>query len=388
MATAIVFAEERSSDEKVSMAIKEEDASTVVSVESLMNGEAYRNVVLYSIDYAARRLTFAEVSSLEELAAEPFLDRGIRKLTTRRGFALPFDVALTFAKEAPLLASAKFVFVWNTGRCGSTLMHRALWAAGACSLSEPWWFDQFTAPWGDDGFQWPDASEIFFMCHVLDCHKQLAVKPSRVFVMNPKGFGFRAFHAVDKAFPASSFDVTHMQMYRSAIDVVESFGSIFFPDGDHPPRTLDVPTASTSLMKEKIGDIDDSFIPRDNFSKEMGFRWAEQYWQWANIEAREDLRGKTRVVSFREFCKPADDAARARLVAAVLAHVGLAPEALDLALGSFKVNSQAGHKMAGSSAVTNKMFLDEEARESLGAWVAHLTSGLGPEVAWPGTRFV
>ena len=24
----------------------------------------------------------------------------------------------------------------------------------------------------DDGFLWPDASEIFFVCHVLDCHKR------------------------------------------------------------------------------------------------------------------------------------------------------------------------------------------------------------------------
>ena len=24
----------------------------------------------------------------------------------------------------------------------------------------------------DDGFQWPDASEILFMCHILDCHKR------------------------------------------------------------------------------------------------------------------------------------------------------------------------------------------------------------------------
>jgi hypothetical protein len=388
MATAIVFAENRSPDEKTSMTISEEDVSTVVSVDELMNGEAYRNVVLYSIDYAARRLHFAEVSSLEELAAEPFLDRGIRKLTTGKGFALPFDAALSFAKEAPLLASAKFVFVWNTGRCGSTLMHRALWAAGACSLSEPWWFDQFTAPWGNDGFQWPDASDIFFMCYVLDCHKQLAIKPSRTFVMNPKGFGFRAFHAVDKAFPASSFDVAHVQMYRSATDVVESFGSIFFQDGDHPPRTLDVPTAGDAAVTEKIGVVDASQIPRDNFSKDMGFRWAEQYWHWGNVEAREDFRGKTRVVSFREFCKPTDDAARAKLVAEILAFTGLAPDGLDQALDTFKVNSQAGDRMAGSSAATNKKFLDEDARESVRVWVAHLTSGLGPDAEWPGTRFV
>ena len=134
----------------------------------------------------------------------------------------------------------------------------------------------------------------------------------------PKGFGFRAFKAVDKAFSASSSDVTHVQLFRSANDVAESFGSIFCKRSDHPPRTLDVQTASTPLIKENIGDLDDSFIPRGNLSEKMGFRWAPQYWQWAKIEARVDLRGKTRVVSFREFYEPAD-AARARLVAAVLA---------------------------------------------------------------------
>ena len=36
--------------------------------------------------------------------------------------------------------------MWNTGRFSSTLMHRVLCAAGACSLSVPRWLDQFTAP--------------------------------------------------------------------------------------------------------------------------------------------------------------------------------------------------------------------------------------------------
>ena len=35
---------------------------------------------------------WVKVSSLEDLAAEPFLDRGIRKLATDRGYALPFDM--------------------------------------------------------------------------------------------------------------------------------------------------------------------------------------------------------------------------------------------------------------------------------------------------------
>ena len=33
-------------------------------------------------------------------------------------------------------------FVWNTGRCGSTLLHKATTNLGAVSLSEPHWLDQ------------------------------------------------------------------------------------------------------------------------------------------------------------------------------------------------------------------------------------------------------
>ena len=83
--------------------------------------------------------------------------------------AVRFDVALTLSRRRSLFARQ---IVWNL----VVLAHadaQSLSAAGACSLSEPWWLDQFTAQrQGDDGFQWLDASEIFFMCHVLDCHKQ------------------------------------------------------------------------------------------------------------------------------------------------------------------------------------------------------------------------
>ena len=54
-------------------------------------------VVPYTFDHPNRRLIFVKVSSLEDLAVEPFLDRGIRKLATDRGYALPFDVGLECA---------------------------------------------------------------------------------------------------------------------------------------------------------------------------------------------------------------------------------------------------------------------------------------------------
>ena len=41
------------------------------------------------------------------------------------------------------LRDAKLAFIWNCGRCGSTLLHKALGAMpGTISLSEPFWLEQ------------------------------------------------------------------------------------------------------------------------------------------------------------------------------------------------------------------------------------------------------
>ena len=92
-------------------------------------------LVPYTFDHPNRRLIFVKVSSLEDLAAEPFLDRGIRKLATNRGYALPFDVGLEYALGCNTPAAGPL------HRCGSTFPHRALSAVGACSLSEPHWLN-------------------------------------------------------------------------------------------------------------------------------------------------------------------------------------------------------------------------------------------------------
>ena len=98
------------------------------------------SVVPYTFDHPKRRLIFVKVSSLVDLAAEPFLDRGIRKLATDRGYALPFDVGLEYALDCHTPAADP------PGRCGSTLLHRALSPVGACFLTDPHWLNQFYSP--------------------------------------------------------------------------------------------------------------------------------------------------------------------------------------------------------------------------------------------------
>ena len=136
-------------------------------------------VVPYTFDHPNRRLIFVKVSSLEDLAAEPFLDRGIRKVATDRGYALPFDVGLEYALDCYTPAAGP------PGRCGSTLLHRALSAVGACSLSEPHWLNQFCAPW-DPEPGWTLARCVGHRLHVL-CVGLLHVRDRKVFILNLKG---------------------------------------------------------------------------------------------------------------------------------------------------------------------------------------------------------
>ena len=73
-----------------------------------------------------------------------FMDRGVRftsKAGERCALLKLSDVPAAVAASPPA-ASPLIGVVWNTGRCGSTLIHKTAIAAGGVSLSEPHWMDQ------------------------------------------------------------------------------------------------------------------------------------------------------------------------------------------------------------------------------------------------------
>ena len=83
-------------------------------------------VVPYTFDHPNRRLIFVKVSSSKDLAAEPFLDRGIRKLATDRGNALPFDVGLEYALGVRHSCSRPATPMWIDVAASRTLCDRRL----------------------------------------------------------------------------------------------------------------------------------------------------------------------------------------------------------------------------------------------------------------------
>ena len=57
--------------------------------------------------------------------------------------------------------------------------------------------------------------------------------------------------AVDRAFLADTFDVLHIQMYRNAVDVLESFGSSR-PGDKPPPWTEDLRASHFPVLQERL----------------------------------------------------------------------------------------------------------------------------------------
>jgi hypothetical protein len=51
-----------------------------------------------------------------DLLAEPFLDRGVRKLADSTAYVVTIETALAYVETLPPLEPGSVTFVWNTGR--------------------------------------------------------------------------------------------------------------------------------------------------------------------------------------------------------------------------------------------------------------------------------
>ena len=215
--------------------------------ELMEGGGALRNVVPYCYDTTSAgddRFLFLEVTSLEALWDEPFHDRGIRKLATGRCFVASAATAAAWAERRWASGGlGTTLHVWNCGRCGSTLLHRVLWASGkVASVSEPYWFDQLTAEARGaviSGCSTQSTSArrrgLARTAHALDFHVARRLRPSAVAcAMNPKGSGHHVLVDTIAALPSTG--ARQLFMYRDVTKVAESFCSIFAAQQQQQPQ--------------------------------------------------------------------------------------------------------------------------------------------------------
>jgi len=363
---------------------------------------ARKDVVLYcwargkDVEGGGMVLLFVSVRDMGKLAQHPFLDRGVREHCGAEAFAVSIESA-----EAELPAAAarvnpqKVVFVWNTGRCGSTLMHRLLSAAGAESLSEPFWLDQLSFPFmrpllgADDAERRANATRLFQACALLDFGLAVTRAPEGwggSLSLNPKSM----MATIDDAlatFPGAK----HIFMYRDCAQVAESFGSIFHYHSPLAARAAAVATATWRRLTRQyttLGDFGPFHAARLNelatdpalrsalacFPRDAGVArrvagWLDTMHKW--VEVREAFVARSGgdaaaaseyliTVRMDEFVGKASSVKKggdewAMLINVLLRFAGLvtdAPTPPPLApavRAVFEKDSQAGNRMAASS---------------------------------------
>jgi hypothetical protein len=311
---------------------------------------------------------------------EAFIDRGVRKLVAEGARVAVTSVAsveeaLLGEKASDLKPSdCRICFVWNTGRCGSTLLHKATSALGAVSLSEPQWLDQLlcmdralTSPGGST--QAPTDGDAAMRRALVACvaaeirlaRAQTAIagwSKATFFAFNPKGMGTcNLAPAVVKALP----HVKHIYMYRACHKVVESFAGLLLKGGISWRawfvwKLYGVAAVPGPPMPHlPLGELSGTDVAR------LTGRWIREVSAWTQLkEARLSEVGPTDPIALApnlrmdEFTSK-DLAVRTRVVRATLVHLGaLAADATDAelapALEVFGTHSQAGSAMSGPKA--------------------------------------
>jgi len=378
------------------------DTGSNCSFQELMQRE---DTVLYTYDLTQRILIFMTVPDKVALWKEPFLDRGVRKLASGTVFVCAIDTAIQYldAHKAALPDPSRdtFLFVWNTGRCGSTLLARLTSAiSDSVTLSEPWWVDQLsrdkTALEADPA----TMDQLVRILHVVDFHLARTLVPAAngkmLYSLNPKGSASFLREPVLHAFPQAK----HLFMYRDQTKVVESFGSII---GSPPVKS---PLAKAQMAVDKLIGVSqgpkpggrspvsrqlcalqgDLQLPSKMIVKMFGLMWTDSMLSWMEFAAdHKDLEVLT--LRMDEFVTK-DLTRREAVVKAVLdfAEVSYsAPGSLERAMAVFNTHSQAGSAMEKSSAKTGKKFLTDQDVQELHTLCSQVPQIGKPSFVIPGS---
>ena len=362
---------------------------------NFMNSNKTNQTVCYCFDVSARVLVFLSCPSREALWREPFLDRGIRKLASEDVFICSFETAHAYVRENPKpRPDATLQWIWNTGRCGSTLMSRVMVASGnAVSLSEPWWFDELCFAIDDGALPEAELDELVKTLHVVDFKLASDMWPeATVFSMNPKGKGHPVRPSILRAFP----DGKHMFMYRDSRKVVESFGSIFSNNMPwYIKFAMNLGLGAPPINKKAFSDprLSEMFengdlrLPKrlNPIAQRITAMWVDSVSSWIRLRESEPLLGDSVTIRMDEFVTKDLDKRREN-VRAVLKSVGIeGKESIELGMTAFNKHSQAGTRMATSSASAGtKKFLTAEDADSIAEFVASIP-GMKADMVIPGS---
>ena len=361
---------------------------------------------------AATELWFLPVTDAAALDAAPFLDRAVRALASvgERAFCFSLaDATLWISRNSAPASSLPLVVPWNTGRSGSTLVHRIFAAAGVVSLSEPFWLDQLARAQAgaDPALATAETRAILLVCTLIDsalARLRLSASAEAIVSLNPNSLAHSLRRDVDAIFPQTR----HLFLYRPCIEVAESCVSTFYRNakladptltreafrvaGFGPPPFRSDDFCAGELREKTAAPLP---LPRDSSAARLAATWIDGVVTW--LRFAEDVPATRRasmridglvcegdlaqrvanVRSLLEWCgalaRPTEEEELAAIRRGIDAFVAAPPEQstvlLRAALGCFQPHSTGSAGAAGAT-TGQTAYLTEEDCEEVRAMVA------------------
>jgi len=327
------------------------------------------NITPYCLDHDSRRLIFTELPVGLDLSSRPFPFTD-QLVSARRLIAVSYDELADLAAAVP--APRQLVFVFNSARAGSTLLHQILNELDeVVSYSELDFFTNLVAVAhrSDDRHGWSDLLKhcvTLFAYPVAD--KTVAFK-------------FRSdctdiadiFH---EAFPTAK----NLFLYRNAIDWSASWWRMHL-QVDGPPVVPIEDYRADRIHRTGRATEFDAIVPTDRTTAPYSLAMLPLWLITIQAYLRHHEHGVPIVALRYEDLNTHREA----MLGEVLDQIGLARDQLTPALRGFERDSQADTGLRQTGGRTNQVTLDDAQVDEIVAALARLTPPLLPDVVLPGT---
>ena len=316
--------------------------------ESLLDDPRF---TLYCLDHENQRAVFAALPAGVDPLAAPFLYQAQFERAEYL-IALPYPDFLRLA--ARIAAPPKLLCLHNIGRCGSTVVSRALnHIDGVISLSEP---DALTAFIG-----LPAARIDLLRACVRWLTRPAIIGDANLVVIKFRNQAMAALDLYLEALPAAQ----HLFMYRNVIDWLASFQRLRAKRGDVPTRYSRAQVIAQQAAYYQRPAADFERLAHPALDSYLGLEGRALGWLFM-LERYLDAQARGAALTSIRY----EDLQRERdaVLSALLRRLGLPEAALADAVSAFARDAQAGTKLARDGARGNTVALPDE----MGATVRRL----------------
>ena len=341
-----------------------------IAVESLVEDP---RLSLYCLDHDNQRAIFAALPREVDPLAAPFLYQA-QFDHAEYLVALPYAEFLTLAQR--IATPAKLLCLHNIGRCGSTVMSRALnEIEGVLSLSEP---DALTAFISLRSLPDAEQRELLRACVAWLARPAIIGDAAQVVIK----FRNQAMAVLERYIEALP-EAQHLFMYRNVIDWLASFHRLRARRGDIPTRFSREQIIEQQAAYYQCPAAEIERLAHPSLSSYLGLEGRALGWLYM-LERYLALAERGAAITAVRY----EDLQRGRdaVLLSVLRLLDLPQAALAAAVGAFESDAQAGTKLARDNKRGNTVALPEEMQATVRRLLALQPVIKRADVVLPGTQ--